>query len=78
MPITPADPDDATAQLAAVLVASKVTRQPVETVTAILVAHGNGDPLNRIAATVGVHHSAAKRVLAAAEIRCQRDLMAVA
>jgi hypothetical protein len=37
-------PGDATVQLAAELVAAKVTRQPVETVTAILVAHGNGDP----------------------------------
>ena len=57
-----------TAQLAAQLVAAKVTRQPVKTVTAILVANGNGDPLNRIAAAVGVHHSAVKRVLDAADI----------
>ena len=56
----------ATAQLAAELVAAKVTGQPVETVEAILVAHEDGDPLNRIAATLGVHHSAVKRILEAA------------
>jgi len=40
------------------LVASKATRQPVEIVQAILTAHDNGDPLNRVAANVqatGVH-----------------------
>jgi hypothetical protein len=52
---------DATAQLAAELVSTKVTRQPVQTVEAILVAHGKGDTLNRIAFGVGVHHSAVKR-----------------
>ena len=52
---------------AAQLVATKTTRQPVETVEAILTAHHNGDPLNRIAASLGVHHSAVKRVLEAAE-----------
>lgn len=55
------------AQLAAELVAAKATRQPVETVEAILVANQNGDPLNRIAAVLGVHHSAVKRVLDAAD-----------
>mgnify|MGYP003608373536 CR=1 FL=1 len=63
---------DATARLAAELVATKTTRQPVETVEAILTAHRNGDPLNRIAATLGVHHSAVKRVLDAAENLNQR------
>ncbi len=63
----PAVASDATARLAAQLVATKTTRQPVETVEAILTAHHNGDPLNRIAAALGVHHSAVKRVLDAAE-----------
>ena len=57
----------ATATLAAELVASRATRQRVATVEAILEAHQKGDPLNRIAAALGVHHSAVKRVLEAAE-----------
>jgi hypothetical protein len=61
---------------AADLVAAKTTRQPVETVEAILVAYENGDPLNRIAADLGVHHSAVKRVLDAAEANIQRYLLA--
>jgi len=72
----PTSTGDATSQLAAELVAAKVTRQPVETVTAILVAHGSGDPLNRIAAAVGVHHSAVRRVLDAADAHRQRHLLA--
>ena len=67
-----------TARLAAELVAAKVTRQPVETVEAILIAHHNGDPLNRIAAAVGVHHSAVKRVLEAAESLGEGRSLAVA
>lgn len=67
----------ATAQLAADLVAAKVTRKPVATVEAILEAHHNGDPLNRIAATLGVHHSAVRRVLEAAEERERGQLVAV-
>ena len=54
------------ADRAAELVATKVTRQPVETVQAILEAHDRGDALNRIAANLGVHHSAVRRVLHAA------------
>jgi len=40
------------------------------------VAHESGDPLNRIAATLGVHHSAVKRVLDAAEANSRRHLLA--
>ncbi len=69
---------DATARLAAELVATKTTRQPVATVEAILIAHHNGDPLNRIAATLGVHHSAVKRVLDAAENLDQRPSVTAA
>ncbi len=54
------------ASRAAALVAAKVTRQPVGTVQAILEAHEGGDALNRIAADLGVHHSAVRRVLDAA------------
>ncbi|MCB0937639.1 MAG: DUF2637 domain-containing protein [Mycobacterium sp.] len=68
--------NDAAIELAAHLVSSKVTRQPVATVEAILVAHHNGDPLNRIAANLGVHHSAVKRVLDAAEAISERQLLA--
>ncbi len=46
--------------------AAKVTRQPFETVEAIFSAPQNGDPLNRIADSVGVHHSVVKRVPEAA------------
>ena len=74
----PADTDDVAAKQAAELIAAKVTRKPVETVEAILVAYGNGDPLNRIAAAVAVHHSAGKRVLDAAEKHHQRYLTEVA
>ena len=67
-----------TARLAAELVAAKITRQPVGTVEAILIAHGNGDPLNRIAAALGVHHSAVKRVVEAAESLGEGRSLAVA
>jgi hypothetical protein len=66
----------ATAKLAAELVAAKVTRQPVETVATIIIAHESGDPLNRIAASVGVHHSAVKRVLDAANTHREPNLRA--
>ena len=69
----PSGPGEQTARLAAELVAAKATRQPVETVEAILIAHDNGDPLNRIAAALGVHHSAVKRVVEAAD--AQRQLL---
>lgn len=54
------------ARRAAQLVAAKATRQPVQTVQAILESHERGDALNRIAAALGVHHSAVRRVLDAA------------
>jgi len=53
-----------------------MTRQPVETVEAILAAHQDGDPLNRIAAAVGVQYSAVRRILDAADTNRQRDLVA--
>ncbi len=65
------------ASRAAALVSAKVTRQPVQTVQAILEARDRGDALNRIAADLGVHHSAVRRVLDAARVQepvGQRDL----
>jgi hypothetical protein len=62
------------ATLAAQLVADKVTRQPVDTVQAILEAHERGDALNRIAADLGVHHSAVRRVLDAAHPQERAEL----
>lgn len=61
--------DDPNRELAATLVAEKVTRQPVEVVAHILAAHDSGDALNRIAKNVGVHHSAVSRVIDAAAHR---------
>src|SRR4029079_16757486 len=51
------------ADLALALVESKVTRQPIEVVRAVLIAHDNGEALNRIAKEVGVHHTAVKRII---------------
>ena len=39
-------------------------------------AHNNGDPLNRIAAAVGAHLSAVRRVLDAAEEHQRRYVLA--
>lgn len=69
--------NDQTRELAATLVTEKVTRQPVETVVRILAAHDAGDPLNRIAKNIGVHHSAVARVIDAAAAHHQRVLEAV-
>jgi hypothetical protein len=69
--------DDPNRELAATLIAEKVTRKPVEVVARILAAHNSGDPLNRIAKTVGVHHSAVSRIIGAAAAHRQRTLAAV-
>ncbi|CAM5741916.1 hypothetical protein MAUB1S_02954 [Mycolicibacterium aubagnense] len=58
--------DDPIRQLAVELVRQKVTRKPVETVAAVLAAREQGHALNRIAKQVGIHHSAASRIIAAA------------
>lgn len=65
--------DDATLELAAALVAEKVTRRPVDVVARVLAAHDEGDPPNRIAKDVGIHHSAVSRVIGAAEARTWRQ-----
>ena len=67
--------DDPNRELAATLVAERATRQPVEVVARILAAHDSGDPLNRIAKNVGVHHSAVSRVIDAAAAHHQRTLV---
>lgn len=69
--------DQSTRDLAEALVAEKVTRQPVESVVAILTAHDMGDPPNRIAKNLRVHHSAVSRVIDAAVVHRQRALAAV-
>jgi hypothetical protein len=69
--------DDPIRELADTLVAEKVTRQSIDRVAAILAAHEHGDPLNRIAKQVGVHHTAVSRVIDAAAERRQRTLEAV-
>jgi hypothetical protein len=68
---------DATSDLAAELVRDKATRQPVEIVRAVIAAHNNGDPLNRIAKDVDRHHTAVKRIIDAAAVHRQRQLAAV-
>jgi hypothetical protein len=67
---------DRTFDLAAALVRDKETKQPVEVVRAVLAAHRNGDPLNRIAKNVERHHTAVKRIIDAAEARMDRPLAA--
>jgi hypothetical protein len=68
--------DDTNRELAATLIAKKVTRKPVEVVARILAAHDSGDPLNRIAKDIGVHHSAVSRIIDAAAAHRQRTLTA--
>jgi hypothetical protein len=81
----PATPDEVSrrdltgfdaADLAVALVESKVTRQPVEVVRAVLEAHDDGVVLNRIAKDVGVHHTAVRRIIDTATAHRQRDLAA--
>lgn len=54
------------ARVAAGVVAAGVTRKPVEVVQRILNAHHNGDPPNRIAKHLDLHHSVVTKVLQAA------------
>jgi hypothetical protein len=68
---------DATSDLAAELVRDKATKQSVEIVRAVIAAHDNGDPLNRIAKDVARHHTAVKRIIDAAAVHRQPPLAAV-
>lgn len=54
-------------QLAERIALSGQTRQPVGVIEAILRAHSEGDPLNRIAYKLQIHHSSVKKILKAAE-----------
>ncbi|HKH51969.1 MAG TPA: hypothetical protein VKA77_09265 [Mycobacterium sp.] len=65
------------ADLAVALVESKVTRQPIDIVRAVLEAHHNGDALNRIAKDLNCHHTAVKRIIDAATTHRHSDLAAV-
>ncbi|QZH65040.1 DUF2637 domain-containing protein [Mycolicibacterium farcinogenes] len=66
--------DDAARELAAELVAEKVTRHPIAVVEKIIAAHDAGDPPNRIAKNSGVHHSTVSRIVDAATARRQHSL----
>jgi hypothetical protein len=46
-------------------------------VRAVIAAHDNGDRLNRIAKNVDRHHTAVKRIIDAAALHRQRQLVAV-
>ncbi|MGV0838483.1 DUF2637 domain-containing protein [Mycolicibacterium thermoresistibile] len=70
--------DQSTRDLAVALVAEKATgRQPLEVVERILTAYDSGDPPNRIAKNLRVHHSAVSRVIEAAAVHRQGVLEAV-
>ena len=65
------------ADLAAELVASGVTTQPVETVIAVLAASRNGASINAAAKASGINYRTAQRIVEAAAERQQRQLVAV-
>jgi hypothetical protein len=65
------------AEMAVALVESKVTRQPIDVVRAILEAHRDGVVLNRIAKDVNRHHTAVRRIIDAAAAHQQNELQAV-
>lgn len=67
--------DNATCEIAARIVAAKVTRQSTETVERILAAHHAGDPLNRIAKNLGVHHTAISKIVNAAQMHGRLDFV---
>jgi hypothetical protein len=72
-----AAPDDiavADADLAAELVAQRVTTQSVGTVTAVLKARRAGASINAAAKTVGVNYRTAQRIIEAGEAREPVDL----
>ncbi|AFM20104.1 Protein of unknown function (DUF2637) (plasmid) [Mycolicibacterium chubuense NBB4] len=70
-PSATASADGPIRELAETLVAEKATRQSVDTVAAILYAHGHGDAVNRIASELGVHHTAVTRIIEAAARQSQ-------
>lgn len=62
-------------ELAATLVASRVTTQPVGTVVAVLAASRDGASINGAAKAAGVNYRTAQRIVKAAEARRQHDLL---
>jgi Protein of unknown function (DUF2637) len=67
----------ADADLASELIASGVTTQPAATVIAVLEAHRDGASINATAKVSGINYRTAKRIVAAAAERRQRQLLAV-
>jgi hypothetical protein len=65
------------ANLASELIASGVTTQPIETVTAVLAASRSGASINAAAKASGINYRTAQRIVQAAAERRQRQLMAV-
>jgi Protein of unknown function (DUF2637) len=65
------------AQLAAELIASGATTQPVETVIAVLAASRDGASINAAAKASGINYRTAQRIVEAAAEHRQRQLLAV-
>jgi hypothetical protein len=72
-----ADATQDDANLASELIASGVTTQPIETVTAVLAASRSGASINAAAKASGINYRTAQRIVQAAAERRQRQLMAV-
>jgi hypothetical protein len=70
----PADQTSADADLAAGLVASRVTTQPVETVVAVLTARRAGASINAAAKVAGINYRTAQRIVQAAVEHQEREL----
>jgi hypothetical protein len=63
------------ADLAADLIALRVTTQPIETVIAVLAARREGASINAAAKASGINYRTAQRIVDAAEGRRQGDLL---
>jgi hypothetical protein len=70
--------DDADlASLAADLIGSRVTTQPVDTVVAVLAARRDGASINAAAKASGINCRTAQRIVEGAAERRQRQLFAI-
>ena len=72
-----ADATQDDADLASELIASGVTRQPIEIVIAVLAARRDGASINAAAKASGINYRTAQRIVEAAAERRQRQLVAV-
>jgi len=72
-----ADATQDDADLASELIASGVTRQPIEIVIAVLAATRDGASINAAAKASGINYRTAQRIVEAAAGRRQRQLVAV-